>query len=149
VGLRPLYAIQHGSRAPEISASGLNEAHLHTGIFSFEEACGIVFNQSEQAFLSFLKKSSQENYKALKSLPPTLGNDQHDITHIRLNLYSTYDICHYCRGTLAYMLYNGTLKENIRDFFRQQTINLNLNQSDFQIYAFSNKSTDIRMGCSR
>jgi len=160
---------------------------------NFKSAHGYIFNQSEQAFLTFLEKgpevseTSQEddfmekipdkkrtkgkkerknenvdqeeskengikrptrnhfysmNPDPDKEQVPASEEKRITVEEMKVYFYSTYDICRYCRGTLAYMLYNGELKKSISSYFKEH-VKKELNfKKDPELFAFSNQATD-------
>jgi hypothetical protein len=69
-----------------------------------------VFGQSEQAFLSFLESSDKDKMNLHSIMPDLKEGDESKTYDVDLFFYSTKDICRYCRGTLAYLLYSSKLK---------------------------------------
>ncbi|MEI8296095.1 MAG: hypothetical protein WCG04_06200, partial [Alphaproteobacteria bacterium] len=113
------------------------------------KSSGVYFNQSEQAFLSWLEqaglvamnKKLKQNFHPIKNLEP--GKTR--ILKVQMDLYSYLDICLYCRGTMAQMLKNGKMAIIIQGFFNTGLgISIDrLSPEALQIFAFSYDGTDI------
>jgi hypothetical protein len=106
------------------------------------------FNQSEQAFLTWLEKvdSLKNNFNELPhcySPNPFPKEGNYSVSNIQVNLYSFLDICRYCRGTMAYMLGTGKMLDVFIKFFNKLGVELNPKQDAIQIFAFSYENTGI------
>jgi hypothetical protein len=105
-----------------------------------------VFEQSEQAFLSFLHLTSRETpehkeARGLHLFALTGGPTGTDKFHANVYLYSTKDICRYCRATLSYRLSCGLFKEHLGNMLKVEGANFTLD--NVSLYAFSFDQTDV------
>lgn len=114
---------------------------------NFSIAHDRVFNQSEQAFLSFLDVVP-DNYQDNCSLQIPPETVSFSASKISVYFYSTQDVCRYCRGGLAYMLKEGIIRTKIDTFFKRiyskkkiSTKILMTDDSLIKIFAFSNEET--------
>ena len=121
----------------------------------FIDDVDFCFCQSEQLFMSFLE-DADENEKPL--FYGSVSERAHELLgralprdvlitakEIRIDMYSTLDICRYCRGTFSHILQNNRLKRTLDSFFKRRGVNgLNINDATLTMYAFSNNQTNTR-----
>lgn len=145
VGLNRERLTQQVFGRPSYQNSGPIKACLNKS--SDLEPC---FNQSEQAFLTWLEKvdSLKNNFNELPhcySTNPFPKEGNYPVSNIQVNLYSFLDICRYCRGTMAYMLGTGKMLDIFKNFFYKLGVELTPNQQQdvIQIFAFSYENTGI------
>jgi len=116
---------------------------------------GIYFNQSEQAYISWLKRAGsgqgrpivelQQNFVQKTQPLDSYNATPYNIEEAQIHLYSYLDICRYGRGTMACMLGNGEMTVLLNDFFTQG-LKIKLSEGgvkNVRIFAFSCKGTDV------
>lgn len=121
----------------------------------FIDDVDFCFCQSEQSFMSFLEDENEDEEPLFEGsiaershivLGGALPKDTPvQIANIRIDMYSTLDICRYCRGTFSHMLENGKLKRTLATFFQRRGVTgLDINNALLEMYAFSNNETNTR-----
>lgn len=115
----------------------------------FGSGCESYFNQSEQAFLSWLEGStnfgpSLNDLPHCYSLQPFPKKDTYKVSKIQIDLFSFLDICRYCRGTMSYMLGTRKMQDIFVSFFNKLEIQIEpLTKDVTKIFAFSYEKTGI------
>ncbi len=120
----------------------------------FNWACTAIFHQSEQAFLTFLDSPTKENYFC-KTLHFPRDTDQtttakSQAINTTVYLYSTLDICRYCRGTFSWLMHTEELHNSLKEFVEalyfkkeedQSIYQIKMGDTDLKVFAISNEQT--------
>lgn len=161
----PATAAANGERALEVSmqreVTGVNREKLTQQLFgkpSYKD-CGplkaclakksdleLCFNQAEQAWVSLLEGSFEQNINDLPhcyTTRPLLAGQQYRASRVTIDWYSFLDICRYCRGTFSHMIGSGKMHEMLSDFFGKLKVAVDFRGSDMHMLAFSYEKTDI------
>lgn len=109
--------------------------------------CELYFNQSEQAFLSWLGHmvvigggKTRPHWCTTKPLDP---GKRYNILKFETTLFSFLDICRYCRGTMAYMMGSDKMKNILQGLFQNLKIDADIPKEAIQLFAFSYEKTDV------
>ena len=109
----------------------------------------LCFNQAEQAWLSLLEGSFEQNFNELPhcyTTRPLLARATHQYraSRVEIDWYSFLDICRYCRGTFSHMMGSGKMQDLLIDFFKKLKVNITFSKATvIQGLAFSYEKTDI------
>lgn len=108
----------------------------------------LCFNQAEQAWISLLESSFEQNFNDLPhcyTTRPFLTGAAHQYraSRVEINCYSFLDICRYCRGTFSHMMGSGKIHQTLSDFFSKLKVKVDFRGSEMQMLAFSYERTDI------